>query len=179
MLSTEQKNILNEIKEYGSNNFGFDTTRITALLLVCTKDRDGCLFTVDNKEQLNFLKQKIDALDLYYEEQQNGPLGLYITNSKSLLSNLSELDPYSVGKLFGYPEDAIEFYQNSNDPLTEFEEFLENETKYSGAGFYDKISQVEYIPSPTQSGIEEALQRQQKYESTLKSYPSIIPSKYI
>lgn len=179
MLPTKQKTILNEIKEYGSNNFGFDTTRLNALLLVCTNDRTGCLFTVDNKEQLNFLKQKIDALDLYYKEQQNGPLGLYITNSKSLLSNLSESDPYSVGKLFGYPEDAIEFYQNSDDPLTEFDEFLENETEYSVSEFEDKISQIEYIPSPTQSGIEEALRRQKQYENTLSSYSSIIPSKFI
>lgn len=179
MLSTEQKNILQELQEYGSNNFGFDSSRVSHILLVCTGDRDGCLFTVDDKNQFKFLLEKLEALDLHYKEQENGPLGVYITNDKSLLRQFSESDTYSKGKLFGYPEDAIEFYQNSTDPLTEFENFLEEDTKYSISEFNDKTNHIEYIPSPTQRGIEEALQRQQQYESTIKSYSSIIPSRFI
>lgn len=176
MLTAKQETIIEELVEYGSNRFGFNTDRTAHLLLVCTGDRPGCLFTVKNKEQLEFIKGKIDKLDLYYKEQKRG---LYITNNKSLMQDFSKSDTYSIGTLCGYPEQAIEFYQDSDYPVSDFDLFIKNETNYSLKEFDDKTSCIEYIPSPTQEGIEEALQRQQKYESTITSYSSIIPIRFI
>lgn len=169
-LSSAERNTIREIIAFGTDTFGFDTGRVLPLTLVLVGERDGCLFSVTERDEANFLEDVFESADIPFEQKDDsGTLyRFFIAKSASHLRQNSVGEGRSDGEFFGYPEDAIEFYCSSSDPVSEFESYM-RQSSYSFASWSDKTPLIEYIPAPSDSSIDEALRREERYEKALQS----------
>ena len=163
-LSSKEKKAVEEYIEYGNSNFGFDATRVFDLILVLLNERKGCLIGVSNKQDAKFIQECLSKADIPFKKKR---YQFFIASSeRHLTSPIGEGRPN--GDFFGYPESAIEFYCSSDDPVAEFDSFLE-ETQDTVDSWDEKTPLIGYIPEPSKKGLKEALERQQQYERALRS----------
>lgn len=171
-LSSAEKSVIRDVIEYGTRgteSFGFNTGRALPLTLVLLGERDGCLFSVTEESEAEFLEETFSSAGLSFEQSnKNGIYRFFIAKSDSHLRRNTIGEGRPDGEFFGYPEDAIEFYCSSSDPVEEFEEFMRR-SSYSFASWGDKTPLIEYIPAPSEESIIEALEREKQYEKALHS----------
>lgn len=168
-LSSAEETVIESFIEYGVETFGFDTGRALPITLVFLGERDGCLVGVSDTDDADFVRELLSDCEIPYVEDDRHS-GFYIAKSSSHLSqhNLLGSDT-EVGEFFGYPADAIEFYVNDSERLNTFEAYLTDETSMTLEEWSEKAFLIEYIPAPTESAVEQALERQSQYERALQS----------
>lgn len=168
-LSSTEKSFIESFIDYGVEKFGFDTGRSLPITLVFLGERDGCLVGVSDADDADFVRGLLSDCNIPYAEDDKNS-GFYIAKSSSHLSRHNPLGSATdTGEFFGYPADAIEFYENDSKQLITFEAYLTDETSMSIEEWADKVFLIEYIPAPTAVSVEQALERQEQYEQALRS----------
>lgn len=168
-LSSAEREAVREFIEFGTDTFGFDTGRALPLALVLLGERDGCLISCTEASEAEFVESCLSDADIPYLRDDAGNLRrFFVAKSERHLRSNSVGEGRPDGKFFGYPDDSIEFYCSSSDPVGEFEEFM-RDSQYDFDSWGDKTPLIEYIPAPSASSIEEALEREERYERALKS----------
>jgi len=168
-LTSSEKEAIEQIIEYGIDTFGFNTTRVLPLTLVLLGERDGCLIGVTEKEEAEFLEDTLSNAGISFNKDTSKNYRFFIAKSDSHLTKNSVGEGRPDGEFFGYPDDSIEFYCSSSDPVKEFEEFMRNSSSHSFESWGDKTPLIEYIPAPTEESVEQALEREKSYENALRS----------
>lgn len=164
-LSNSEQECIESIIEYADDTFGFDSKNALTVALVCLGERDGCLVG-GSRDDISFLKDLFIEHNIPYVEDSSVG-SLYVAKSESHLSQYNPLGgDKKVGRFLGYPEEAIEFYITSSDPLTEYDEFVEDSARKDVTR---DLFLIDYIPKPTNESISEAKKRQSQYERALKS----------
>lgn len=169
-LTSPEKTAIRKIIEFGKDTYGFDTGRVLPMTLVLLGDRDGCLFAVTNLNEADFLEGQLTTAEVpFLQSESSGIYRFFIAKSPSHLRSNPPGEGRASGFFFGYPEDAIDFYCSSSDPLGEFEKFMLNKASGSFQSWESKTPLIEYIPAPSEDSIEETLRREKQYEDALKS----------
>lgn len=167
-LSSAEKSCVEEFIEYGSDKWGFDTGRALPMTLVFLGERDGCLIGASDSEDMEFLRELFDKYGIPYKEASND--AFFVAKSSSHLSRYDPLgSDRDTGRFLGYPEDAVDFYVNNSDRVSEFHSFIQNESSISEGEWGDKAFLIEYVPCPNEKSVQAALDRQKQYESALRS----------
>lgn len=171
-LSTSHQDVVRDFIEYGKSEFGFSTHKALVISLVLTGERDGCLIGVSDSNRADKLKEILGDSVPYEYNKSRSDHQFYIGKSEK---HINKYKPASagarkIGKFFGYPDSAIDFYVNNYDRTEQYEDFLESDdSPITPAEESDKLFLIEYIPEPSESGIQEALDRQKRYETVLNS----------
>lgn len=168
-LSSSEKEVVEQFIEYGTDKFGFDTGRALPLTLVFLGERDGVLIGAGDSEDEQFIESLLDEHGVPYKKDSSNN-AFFISKSSSHLSRYNPTgSAKQTGKFLGYPDDAIEAYANRSDPLGDFSQLLEEKSNMSESKWSDKAFLIEYIPAPTEEGLQESLDCQKRYEKALRS----------
>lgn len=169
-LDSKQKQVIREFIDYGKENYGFPTHNALQIALVFSGKRDGCLVGCGENKYAEKLKEIFE--DIPHQYKNGNVHQFYIGKSDRHVSkyNPAHSSDYKVGKFFGYPDPAIEFYVNNSNRVDQYHDFLESEeSQLTPSEESDKLFLIEYVPEPTSEGIQRALKRQREYERTLNS----------
>lgn len=173
-LTSEQKQFIEELSDYATDTFGFDTKAVHMAALVFLGERDGCLIGVDDSNELEYLTDLCEEYDIPYTSESSG---IFLAASSSHLSrnNPKHADARTTGEFLGYPDDAIEFYIGESNPIEKYEEFMKNHSTLTLPDV-ERLDFIEYIPAPSEEAVQRAKDREQSYKSALSRCGVSLPS---
>lgn len=169
-FTTDEKQTLNELLDYTDTKWGVDPNRVLHLGLVLLGERDGCHWGVSEDDVSEKIQSALEDIAVPFETE-NGPNinQFFIATSEQHLRNSQFSEGRAIGEFLGYPDTAISWYENQNNPSGEFIDFLESETNYQVGEFDTENFLIDYIPAGTAQSIQEAEDRQAQYENALRN----------